>query len=352
MNRQCKATSVWNCAVMVMVVAAVALGLQGPASAQCSHWEPVGGNVGSRWVIDTGSGPEMYGYVIVSGSGHSAIARWNGASWTYLVDPAQGWFNEQINGLCSYDDGTGLALYASGRFTEMDVNHQIIRYVSKWSGTQWTFIGPPIQFPVNQVGPMAVFDDGSGPALYVAGFFNTAGLSDNIVRLKGTVWESVGGGLPSFTNGLCAFDDGSGNALFTSYVEFSGSSYVGKLCKWTAGGWTTVLSGFTWNGGSPTSPWGLAVYDHGMGLRLFMAGIFDMIGGVVAPGYAEWDGSTLFPVSGAPHVPAAGSGVNLALHDDGTGPALYVQTGYSLIDRWDGHTWSVVGAGGENPQSF
>ena len=66
----------------------------------------------------------------------------------------------------------------------------------------------------------AVFDDGHGSALYLAGSFITAGdvQARSIARWNGTSWSPVGGGIGSETfanvSALAVFDDGSGSALY------------------------------------------------------------------------------------------------------------------------------------------
>ena len=63
-----------------------------------------------------------------------------------------------------------------------------------------------------------VFDDGSGPALYVGGAITQAGdvTVSNIAKWNGTSWSDVGGGTTGAGGAvktLIVFDDGSGPAL-------------------------------------------------------------------------------------------------------------------------------------------
>ena len=62
----------------------------------------------------------------------------------------------------------------------------------------------------------AVYDDGSGPALYLAGSFSLAGdvSSRGIVRWDGSAFSAVGGGLEGSGRALAVHDDGSGLALY------------------------------------------------------------------------------------------------------------------------------------------
>lgn len=51
------------------------------------------------------------------------------------------------------------------------------------------------------VGPLYVYDDGSGPALYVGGTFYYVGgfYTDNIARWNGSWWSSLSLGLARWT---------------------------------------------------------------------------------------------------------------------------------------------------------
>src|SRR6185503_10408989 len=74
------------------------------------------------------------------------------------------------------------------------------------------------------VGALAVFDDGSGPALYLAGDFNTAGSLPvrDLARWDGSSWSAPGVFAPdtgaSTVHALTVFDDGSGPALYAAGV--------------------------------------------------------------------------------------------------------------------------------------
>ena len=73
-------------------------------------------------------------------------------------------------------------------------------------------------FPgVNQeVLALAVYDDGSGPALYAGGGFSTAGgvVVHHIARWDGVRWSALGSGMnKSWVEALAVYDDGNGPAL-------------------------------------------------------------------------------------------------------------------------------------------
>ena len=62
-----------------------------------------------------------------------------------------------------------------------------VNRVARWDGTAWSALSGPsgtgVDGPVNA---LAVFDDGTGPALYAGGDFTTAGgvASDNVAAWR------------------------------------------------------------------------------------------------------------------------------------------------------------------------
>jgi hypothetical protein len=99
----------------------------------------------------------------------------------------------------------------------------------------------------------------------------------------------------------------------------------------------------------------MAVYDDGRGPALYVVGNGTEAGGVPVHNIARWDGHEWSDVGGG--TGACGSCPSIlyaaATFDDGSGPALYI-TGYvgsaggvptHGIARWDGQHWSALGAG-------
>ena len=159
---------------------------------------------------DDGSGPALYfggnfdrayhglqdgdvtGNSIFAGN----IVRWNGSSWSE-VGGSLGSFGRVFD-LQLFDDGTGEQLYALG-----DIRTNVgapVDTIGRWDGSTWSSVGGTFMRSDGSLGsPMTsvVFDDGSGPALYVGGQFDEApgGVSArNIARWDGTSWTALGGG--------------------------------------------------------------------------------------------------------------------------------------------------------------
>jgi hypothetical protein len=62
--------------------------------------------------------------------------------------------------------------------------------VARWDGASWSSLGSGLDGTVRA---LAVFDDGSGAALYATGTFTTAGgvPANNIARWDGASWSAL-----------------------------------------------------------------------------------------------------------------------------------------------------------------
>ncbi|MFN0137406.1 MAG: hypothetical protein ACKVS9_14980, partial [Phycisphaerae bacterium] len=139
-------------------------------------------------------------------------------------------------------------------------------------------------------------------------------------------------GAPSFTLDLAVFDDGTGEALYAGgYFDVSGADPMAMIARWDGGSWSAV-------GGSYLREphWyieRLRVLDLGDGPALYAAGFFDEIGGVPAGGIAKWDGANWHGFDGGS---SSSNPANLGVtdaaafeHEDGM--ALYVSGFFTSI---------------------
>ena len=65
-----------------------------------------------------------------------------------------------VNAMAVFDDGSGPALYVGGDFDA--AGEARCRYVAEWDGIHWSAVGPESSWLVYS---LIVFDDGDGPAL-------------------------------------------------------------------------------------------------------------------------------------------------------------------------------------------
>ncbi len=252
--------------------------------------------------------------------------------------------DDEVRASTVFDDGSGPALYVGGDFETADdigVNH-----IAKWDGTAWTPLGAGMNSWVNA---LTVHDDGSGPALYAGGNFTTAGgvAASYIAKWDGTAWTPLGAGMNNGVFALTVHDDGSGPALYAGgNFTTAGGVAASYIAKWDGTAWTPLGAGMN------NDVFALTVHDDGSGPALYAGGNFTTAGGIAASKIAKWDGTAWTPL---------GTGINgrvyaLTVHDDGSGPALYAGGSFttaggvaaSRIAKWDGTAWTPLGAGMNN----
>ena len=245
-------------------------------------------------------------------------------------------FNGFVNDSLAFDDGSGMALYCAGNFTL--VAGQSISGLARFDGSGWSAVGSPTAFD-NSLGlnAMIVFDDGSGPALYVAGDFTwVAGVpARNVVRWDGSSWSAVGNGVSDSLTTLAVFDDGTGPALYATTTE----PFDDRVVKFDGASWSTVG---TVQGGDA---YALCAYDDGGGPELYVGGTFDMVdGSTVAHALARFDGVAWNAVGSDSII---GSVFDLIVFDDGSGPVLACGgsglpnnvPSSTKVSTWDGVAW-------------
>ncbi len=369
-----------------------------------TSWRPLGagtnGNVQAITTWDDGTGVKLYvggSFVQAGGLNTGEVARWDGSAWSAL-NVAQTPNNGGVLDLEVFDDGNGPKLYACGNFTVVTgtVNS---RRISRFDGTNWSAVG----FGANgTIEALAVFDDGTGSKLYATGAFTSVGTNFNgdtaasaIARWSGTSWETSFGGLQSGGLTLATLDDGTGPALYVGgYFNAAGGQSADRAAKYSSSGWSAV--GFGLN----SAPLDFEVFDDGTGPALYACGYFSNAGSfakyipglnwvAVAGGTSGTETMAVFPNAGQPALwlgagtssagdvgshgvmvwdgasyslinPADGIDVianQTVVHDDGSGPALFMSGSnwYGVgglkapngsTAKWDGTAWSIVGTPG------
>lgn len=197
--------------------------------------------VRSLLVHDDGSGPRL----IAAGTFHTAggfparrVAVWDGIAWSPAgigIGLTATGHTDTVHSMVSFDDGAGPSLYAAGNFKVAD--GQPVNNVARWNGTGWTPAGSGIgtasgTFSYGTVTRLHVFEDGTGMQLYAAGL-HSANTPERVFRFDGLGWNPVPGSSGGTPSDLAVFTDGSGPALFAALP--SGPA-IGRLsCQSTLG---------------------------------------------------------------------------------------------------------------------
>src|SRR5262245_7961606 len=152
-------------------------------------------------------------------------------------------------------------------------------------------------------------------------------------------------GANDFVQAQAVYDDGDGPALYIGGRFYNaGGVSTSRVARWDGVRWSALGSDVL-NDMVET----LAVHDDGSGPALFAGGSFTTAGSLTVNRIARWNGSSWS---------ALGTGMNglvlaLAEFDDGSGPALYAGGTFNQaggvpafrVARWDGTSWSPVGSG-------
>ena len=261
----------------------------------------VNGFVEGLAVYETDDGPLL----VAGGQFHDAglnvpdtqsLAAWNGQDWISLdAGLVQG---NAIFAMAVGDIGDGDRLYIGGNMPT--TGGVPTGGVAAWDGKQFYAVGNGIgvEGPFSPfVSAMAIFDDGSGPALYIGGRFDTVdGLpAKNLARWNGEFWSTVGDGVLPLSNlqnidDMVVADLGDGPALYIVGATFSPLDDPGfvSCAKWDG----ETLTGIGQDvGGRVTS---VEAFDDGTETRL-------VIGGTATPDIdylAVLDGDTWVPLAG------------------------------------------------------
>ncbi len=326
------------------------------------QWSQVGAGVGADEferiteiaIYDDGAGPALYAmgnFTEADGASARSLARWDGQSWEPVGDGFVT-FTGYYGAMTAFDDGSGPALYIGGDF-DTTGSGLVVNNIMRWDGATLSPVGSGAN---NWIDALAVFDDGSGPALYAAGGFSTAGgvPCESIARWNGQQWSPVGAGMPASgdrVNALAVFDDGAGPALYAGgRFTTAGAASVSNLARWDGGAWSDVGGGVTGTTMSFPLVNTLRVVQENGAPSLWIGGHFDTAGGIDAPSLARWDGVSLTPVGGG----ASWAVESITPYTAGSDSGVLVSGGFRAVGtiaanhmaRWRDGEWSIHGEQG------
>ncbi|RKY18120.1 MAG: hypothetical protein DRQ55_14170 [Planctomycetota bacterium] len=245
----------------------------------------------------------------------------------------------QLQDMLEHDDGSGPALYVSGFFTQ--AGSVSAQSVARWDGSEWSALGAGLDGIVHA---LAVYDDGlgGGPQLYAAGGFTMSGGTSmpRIARWDGTTWNAVGIGMNGPLQALTVHD----GALYAGgSFNFAGGASANNIARWDGLDWSSL------GGGTPNIVLALESFDDGglFGPDLYVGGLWAAEPGFPHDNLARWNGAAWS---------SAGGGVtnvvwSLQTYDWGAGPHLMLGGNGGLagtlavphngIVAWDGAAWTT-----------
>ena len=310
-------------------------------------------------VFDGGTGDDLY----VAGSFRSqsqpgvwhSLCAWNGTEWILIVDTNGDELPGGVSGMEVSDDGSGSALYIGGSF--LTIGDTTVSYITKWNGSTWSpLTGSSGTGVAGRPYTMCTYDDGNGPALYVAGsMLSAGGLSvDHIAKWDGSEWFPLSGpngpGVGGYINDLSVFNDGTGERLYAAgQFSLAGGMPANNIASWNGSEWSPLPAQTT--DGTNREIHTLNVFEDDSSSLLFAAGDFTRAGDSDAHFIASWDGQVW-----APLWEPGGAGIDgdvraFEYFDDGTGIALYVAGRFesttagqqlNAIAKWDGSQWTPL----------
>lgn len=296
-----------------------------------------------------GSFPSMAG---VTRTGY--VARWERATnrWTALANGINaGSTNAFVTSMARFDSGNGVELVVGGFYSNAS-GVSGSKSLAKWNGTAWSALGSNfVANSADSVRSLLTWDGVEGNRLYVAGGFPVAGgvTCNGIAAYDGASWHALGAGVTGTFSPvvfkLAVFDDGSGAALYAAgrYDAIDGVTGP-NLTRWNGVSWSAVGSGLI-RFSAVADLSSMMVYDDGNGVALYVGG-YDMgVAGAGRASVARWNGQNWARVG----QDIGGRVTSMASFDDGNGPALYIggtaTPGINYFARLEGGQWAAVDGG-------
>lgn len=259
-------------------------------------------------VLEGAEGPELLvagSFDVAGGRSVGPLARFHGGRWSNAAPGLVG----SIFGMHRSAIEPGV-VWLAGTFEDGDGDPLTAIGLVRWERGSWQPAGA-LRRSVTQGSTFAPYaraviehDDGHGPAVWIGGIFQEVdGVSVASVARRGTDgWTSPGGGLNPLASSAGwafeVFDDGSGPALFVG-GDFSSAGDVSAkyLARWDGDSWSSVpvtASGDEAEGGVATggTVWALRTHDDGSGPALYVGGFLESFDGWLGWGVHRFDGSS------------------------------------------------------------
>ncbi|MBX3378006.1 MAG: hypothetical protein KF678_13500 [Phycisphaeraceae bacterium] len=211
----------------------------------------------------------------------TSICQWENNDWRII-----GTTHALNVRLTTFDDGTGEALLAFGDFTQ--INGVPCQGFAKWDGQNWKAPWPEPVRGVRQL--FAEFTDHNGRALFGAFEASINGeFTEGIGRWDGRTFSSIGGPVypPGHVGGyfdLQVWDDGTGPGLFLAggFHMVTGNVETHGIAKYQNGAWHAV--GGAGVGGAIER---MVIMPHARGNSVFVHGVLHTVNGAPVQRFAQ-----------------------------------------------------------------
>jgi hypothetical protein len=303
---------------------------------------PQGSGFTDMATVDFGQGLRAFGaghFESIAGVPVVAFAEWDGNAW---ADPGLGFTSSStqrthVYAMVAHDPGSGQRLFMVGHFFNPglvpNVASGAYRGIVEWDGVTLRPIGG-MDAGVTSSADMVNFDPGGGSRLVVVGELNSVGgvPVSGAAMWDGATWSPLGIGIGPISGyprvrAAAVFDEGQGPRLFVAGEFFmAGGLSAASIARWDGAAWSPVDGGLHSN--FCPYVYDLAVYDDGGGAALYATGTFVQAGARPVGNIARWDGSNWDDLGGGFSVSTFAAGVN----DDGDGEALFVSGGGSTVN--------------------
>ncbi len=316
-------------------------------SAQCDTWRNLGALTATGYAgtptayVGDDVSHELYAveqcYCGYHGINLPTVYRRSGNNWYQLTDFEQG----VCNGMAMFDDGSGRALYMWGTQQAWPLFYTFMKL-----GPQG--FGPAVNFSTPVPLSVVQFDDGTGLTFYMS-------TDDRVMRSNGTSWVDIGATLPANSPAvaLLVHDDGTGPALYAGgWFSSIGGVAASGIARWNGTSWSPVGTGLASTPPAYTAAHVLRSFQDGATRALYVGGRFTTAGGVPANGVARWDGTTWtglgVEIGGAGSTDVVQSVTGMEMFDEGTGagPQLFVSglfgSSSAFLSRKGPSAWMLV----------
>ncbi len=291
------------------------------------------------------------------------------AEGVFPVNPVDIGLNGSVLAIAEFDSGDGPQLIVGGEFTRPANSDEPLLRLARWTGDAWESIGQ-IQGSSSwtRINAMAVFDDGTGPKLYVGGRFNAIDGQEirNIACWDGEAWSGLDNGLSNGNfatevHAMAVYRNFSGDEVLVVGGNFSsvaGLPQTQNIASWTGTAWSR-LGGSFGAGGLNGPVHSLHVHTQDQQQILYAGGSFTVYTTGFSNNIARWNGITWTGMGEGLGEWPESTVHSIEIFDDGSGPTVYAGGDFeseggaprSGILRWDGTQWADLGSGvnGDEP---